>query len=171
MSTFTITVDDAEVLAALVRLRSRTSNLGPVLMAIGEDLVASTRQRFATATAPDGTPWAANSEVTISRYLGLTKGNYKKDGSLSKKGEARAASKKPLTGESKQLGQQIHYRVEGNVLEVGSAMEYAAMQQFGGTKAQFPHLWGDIPARPFLGISAADRATIEETISDYLGLA
>ncbi len=28
-------------------------------------------------------------------------------------------------------------------------MVYAAMQNFGGTKAEFPNLWGDIPARPF----------------------
>lgn len=34
-------------------------------------------------------------------------------------------------------------------------MKYAAIQQFGGTKAQFPHLWGDIPARPFLPITPA----------------
>jgi phage gpG-like protein len=27
------------------------------------------------------------------------------------------------------------------------------MMNFGGTKAQFPHLWGDIPARPFMPIS------------------
>lgn len=168
MTAFTITVDDAEVLAALRRLRSRTDDLGPVLKAIGEDLVASTQQRFATATAPDGTPWAANSEVTISRYLGLSRANFKKDGSLSKKGEARSAGKKPLTGESGQLRQQIHYRVDGNVLEVGSSMEYAAMQQLGGKKAEFPNLWGDIPARPFLGLSAADRGDIEQTITDYL---
>lgn len=169
MTAFTISVDDAEVMAALNRLRGKTDNLGPALKAIGEDLVESTKRRFATATAPDGTPWAANSPVTISRYLGLTKGNYKKDGSLSKKGEARATAKKPLTGETGALGGQIHYQVAGNVLEVGSSMEYAAMQQFGGRKSEFTNLWGDIPARPFLGLSAADKAGIEETVLDYLG--
>ncbi len=170
MTAFTVTVDDEQVLAALARLRGRTDNLGPVLKAIGGDLVESTKQRFATATAPDGTPWAANSAVTISRDLGLTQGNYKKDGSLSKKGEARQSGKKPLTGETGALAGQIHYQVNGNVLEVGSSMEYAAMQQFGGRKSEFPHLWGDIPARPFLGLSAADKSAIEETVADYLDL-
>lgn len=170
MSSFTVTVDDEQVLAALARLRKRTDNLGPVLKAIGEDLVESTKQRFSTGTGPDGTPWADNSAVTISRYLGLTKGNTKKDGTLSKKGEARLAAKKPLTGETKALGSQIHYQVNGNVLEVGSSMEYAAMQQFGGRKSEFPRLWGDIPARPFLGLSAADKSAIGETISEYLGI-
>ena len=170
MTAFTITVDDAQVMAALRRLRERTADLTPALEKIGERLVKSTQARFATATAPDGTPWAANSAVTISRYLGLTKGNYKKDGSLSKKGEARQSGKKPLTGETRALGSQIHYQVTGNVLEVGSSMEYAAMQQFGGRKADFPNLWGDIPARPFLGLSAADKVAIELTVSDYLDL-
>ena len=170
MTSFTVTVEDEQVLAALARLRRRTDNLGPALKAIGEDLVASTKARFGTATAPDGTPWAANSQVTISRYLGLTKGNYKKDGSLSKKGEARSTAKKPLTGETRKLREQIHYQVSGNSLEVGSSMEYAAMQQFGGRKSEFPNLWGDIPARPFLGISTADIADIEQTIMDYLDL-
>ena len=157
MTAFTITIDDAAVLAALNRLRQRTANLGPVLKAIGADLVDSTKQRFSTATAPDGAPWAPNSPVTIARYLGLTRGNFKKDGGLSKKGAARLGSKRPLTGESRELARQIHYNVAGNVLEVGSTMEYAAMQQFGGTQERFPHLWGDIPARPFLGLSAADK--------------
>ncbi|WP_432724193.1 phage virion morphogenesis protein [Jeongeupia wiesaeckerbachi] len=37
---------------------------------------------------------------------------------------------------------------------VGSNKVYAAMQQFGGDKADFPNLWGDVPARPFLPIDA-----------------
>lgn len=161
MTAFTITVDDAQVLAALRRLHSKTEDLGTVLGTIGDRLVTTTQDRFATATAPDGTPWAANSPVTIARYLGLSSG---------KKREAKAASKKPLTGESKSLRNQIHHQVSGNVLEVGSTMEYAAMQQFGGKKAEFPHLWGDIPARPFLGISAQDRADIDQIVTDYLDI-
>jgi phage virion morphogenesis protein len=168
MSSFTVTVDDTQVLAALRRLRQKTDNLAPVLKQVGEDLVESTKQRFATATAPDGTPWAPNTQVTILKYLGLSKGNYNKDGKLSQKGAGRVTSKKPLTGETGALGQQIHYQVSGNVLEVGSAMEYAAMQQFGGRKSDFPNLWGDIPARPFLGLSAGDVADIEQTVLDYL---
>ena len=33
---------------------------------------------------------------------------------------------------------------------VSSNKPYAAMMQFGGEQAHFPHLWGDIPARPYL---------------------
>jgi len=53
-------------------------------------------------------------------------------------------------------------------LDVGSAMEYATLQQFGCITAEFPHLWSDIPARPFLGISEADAAGILAIVHDHL---
>ncbi|WP_231997044.1 phage virion morphogenesis protein [Pseudomonas arsenicoxydans] len=37
---------------------------------------------------------------------------------------------------------------------VGSNKPYAAMMQFGGDQADFPHLWSDIPARPYLPMDA-----------------
>lgn len=46
MSSFAITVENLQVLEALAHLGRRTDNLSPVLMAIGEDLVASTKRRF-----------------------------------------------------------------------------------------------------------------------------
>ncbi len=171
-SPITVSWDDAAVTAALARMRQKTDNLAPLLKGIGEDLVESTKQRFNTATDPDGAPWAANSPVTILRYLGLTQGNTRKDGALSKRGEAVQGSKKPLTGESRALKSQIFYRLKGNVLEVGSTVEYSAVQQFGAKKgslgSQAP--WGDIPARPFLGISAEDCRVIDRSILDYLNI-
>ena len=53
-------------------------------------------------------------------------------------------------------------------VEVGSNRVYAAMMQFGGTKAAYPHLWGDIPPRPFLGVSEADSANILAQIADWM---
>lgn len=174
-------------------MRARSDNFGPVFKAIGEDLVKSTKKRFASATAPDGTPWEPNTEVTLMEYLrirsgifakytnlktrkeglvrvGDKKGYYRKDGRLAKKGIDAMMRKRPLAGETGALATQIHYQVIGNTLEIGSSMEYAAMQQFGGRRAEFPNLWGDIPARPFLGLSAADKNGIDQTIADYLGL-
>ena len=56
---------------------------------------------------------------------------------------------------------------------------YAAVQQFGaragslwsgkdrrGRNAKAP--WGDIPARPYLGLSAKDERNIMEIVRDYL---
>lgn len=171
MAMITIEIDSRPVLDALNELRRRGSNLSPALKAIGNDLVESTQRRFGTSTAPDGTPWAANSDVTLQRYLGMFSSSYKKDGSLSKKGAARAGAKKPLIGESKSLSKTITYRVVdgGRTLLVGSPQKYAAVQQFGASAREFGKApWGDIPARPFLGVSAEDERNILDTLRDYL---
>lgn len=164
-----IKVNDKQVLDAINQLVSRSKNLRPAFAEIGEDLVESTKRRFATATAPDGSPWAPNSSVTVDRYLGVFKNSYKKDGSLSKAGAARSSGKRPLTGETKALRSTINYQLQGSTgVSIGSPMVYAAMQQFGGTKSKFPHLWGDIPARPFLGVSESDTTNILDILGSYL---
>lgn len=142
-----IEYNDREVRAALKRLYAATSNPRPALKEIGEHLVETTKQRFAGREGPDGSRWEPNRPVTI----------------------ARKGRDSPLTGETKELQTQIHPRIAGgDTLEIGSTMEYAAMQQFGGTKSEFPNLWGDIPARPFLGISEDDKKEILDILSDYL---
>jgi len=180
----TIQVNDRQVLDLLAELARKCSNLQPAMEEIGVDLMASTKARFSSTISPDGIKWAANSQVTIDRFMGLHKKNFrtdgslvpnknfKKDGSLTKRGESRVAegaAKKPLTGETEKLGHTINYQLDGNSsVRIGSPMVYAAMQQFGGTKAQWPHLWGDIPARPFLGVSDADKTNILDIIGSYL---
>ena len=62
----------------------------------------------------------------------------------------------------------INHKAGRDFVEIGSPKEYAAMQQFGGQKSKFPHLWGDIPARPFLGISDRDQKSVLDIISGYL---
>lgn len=171
-----IEMSDRGVNQALTRLANTTQNLPTVLDLIGEMLVDSTKRRFATSTGPDGQRWASNSPVTILRYLGKYKGSFnKKTGALTKSGATSAAGKRPLIGETRDLSRQIFPRVEGSTLYIGSTMIYAAAQQFGMRKGYAgvnrrgsPIPWGDIPARPFLGLSEQDRNNIIETISDYL---
>lgn len=136
---------DEQIMQDLQRLERSVGDLSPALEEIGDVLIESTKQRFNSGEGPDGQPWAENSPVTIDR-----------------KGRNQ-----PLIDEGT-LAEQLSYAVTGNQLEVGSSMEYAAMQQFGGTKSEFPHLWGDIPARPFLGISEADAAEILAIVHDHL---
>lgn len=166
-----VEVVDQGVVQALTRLGKATEHLPTVLDLIGEILVDSTKQRFATSTGPDGQRWAPNSQVTILRYMGKYKSSYgKKTGKLTKTGAGRAAGKRPLIGESGDLARQIDKKVDGNTLYIGSTMIYAAAQQFGAKKHQFQGKapWGDIPARPFLGLSDRDRTNVLDTISDYL---
>jgi len=39
-----------------------------------------------------------------------------------------------------------------------------------GTKEEFPNLWGDIPGRPFLGISEQDKSDILAIIQRHLNV-
>lgn len=174
---YQIHIDDAQVRDALHQLRQGAESRGlrPILKSMGEYLVDSTRQRFISSTAPDGHRWAPNSEVTFQKTLKRTRGNYKNNGRLSACGTRRVLAKKPLMGETSQLSTQIFYQVLGNDLIIGSPMIYASTHQFGASKGAFgrnkrgaPIPWGDIPARPFLGISDKDRTTILNIISDAI---
>lgn len=167
----TVHVEDKQVLEMLGELSARLKNMQPAMKEIGEDIVVSTKRRFADAAGPDGTPWAPNStQTTIPFYLGAFGGSHKKDGSLSKAGAARSAAKKPLTGATKALRTTIDYQVDGTSgVRIGSPMVYAAMQQFGGITSPRSMIPGKvIPARPFLGISEADRTNILDIVGSYL---
>jgi phage virion morphogenesis protein len=162
-----VKIDSKAVTDALERLARSAANPRPALLDIGESLLVSTKKRFETSTAPDGTRWAPNSQVIYLGHLGSAKSNHRKDGRINSRGAAKVSGKKPLIGVGI-LSQQISYAVDDNGLQVGSPMEYAAMQQFGGKKSKFSNLWGDIPARPFLGVSNADEQMIVNTVSEYL---
>lgn len=136
-----IQIDDQEVLAALQRLQERSDNIRPFLLEVGEDLAESSRQRFYSSTDPDGEAWLSNSMVTLDR----------KEGS------------RPLIDHD-YLAASLVYQPHG---DYGSPLDQAAMMQFGDTKAEFPHLWGDIPARPFLGLSSADAEHLLDLAEDY----
>lgn len=169
-----IDITDNGVQKALTRLANTGASLHPALNEIGEFLVDSTKQRFATSTAPDGTRWAPNTETTILMYLGRYRGSFsKRDGRLTKKGAGRVSGKRPLIGETGDLARQFDHKVDGkDTLYIGSTMPYAATQQFGAKRHQFKGKapWGDIPARPFLGLSDSDRSTILDIIGDFLNL-
>lgn len=176
MASIQITIDDRQVRDALSALVRRAGSPGPALKLIGETLAESTRRRFETSTAPDGSRWAPNSESTVEHYVDRFKASRTKTGKRSAAGRKRGGSKKPLIGESRSLSTKITYQVRGSTLIVGSPMEYAATQQFGARQGQYgrsrrggPIPWGNIPARPFLGISEADRREILAILSESLG--
>lgn len=157
----------------------RGKNLRPVLKEIGEDLAESTKQRFASGTDPDGQAWAPNSAATLARYSSNFK--RKKDGSLTKASATKLGAKKPGTGETSSLRTTINYQVYGDdLVGIGSPMVYASTFQYGAKagefgvgnyakrKGSFPIPWGNIPARRFLGMSAADKAKVVELVRSYM---
>lgn len=147
-----LTWQNRAVLAALGRLAQGAANPRPAFLAIGEDLVESTKRRFDTGTAPDGVKWAPNKPSTLARKKG---NNPLVDGGT--------------------LRDQIGYEANAEGVTLFSTMIYSATQQLGAEKGAFgrnarksPIPWGDIPARPYMGISADDEMIIERNVSDYL---
>ncbi|MFZ6872860.1 phage virion morphogenesis protein [Undibacterium sp. Di27W] len=167
--------NDQVVQTLLSRIVAATQNTEPAMRAIGENLMEVSKQSFEKSASPAGVPWASNTQTTILRYLEqLGGGNYNKAGKLSKKGADRVMSKKPLIGISKDLMRQFSYVATPDSVTVSNSMVYAAMQQFGGTRSQFPNLWGDIPARPFMPLDSDGKPDdmaqqmVVETIQEYI---
>ena len=158
---FDIRIDDREVQLAFNRLIQAGEDLSPAMRAIGEHMVNTTRERFRDEKAPDGTPWAPLSEVTLKRK----KRNVDK-----------------ILTERGYLSGTIAYREGPDFVEIGSSRIYASTHQFGAAKGEFggvrtslpgrsffqPIPWGDIPARPFLGVSDEDSAAIADAVLDHI---
>lgn len=180
MSASHIDVNNQAVSAALKRIAAAGRDPDPVLKAIGEDLLVMVKRTFEASSSPDGTPWAPNSDATLRALLHGRAGSFKKSrkdgrgGGLTAKGEKRLMGKKPLIGETHALATTIFYNVSSGVLEIGTPMEYGAMQHFGGKKANFPNLWGDIPARPFMPITPGEELmpvaeqVVVDAVQEYL---
>lgn len=144
---------------ALRRAAEALEDLTPLMQDIGELMVERTKDNFKTGTGPDGTAWAPRSQVTLDAYA--RRGDTPKGG--------------PLVGVTRALSTTIAYEADAAGVSWGSNMIYAAVMQFGAAQGAFgktsrggPIPWGDIPARPYLGIGAEDQTAILETIEDYL---
>lgn len=176
MSQITLELDQRPVADALRGLMQHLDDLTPAMQDIGEYLTVSTKQRFQAGVAPSGAKWAPNTPLTLSR----------------KKGS------KPLIGETKRLSTEILSHADRDAVEVGSNLVYAAIQQFGakmgqfgrysqlsrrtayaptdfrhhaGTQKGFPIPWGNIPARPFLGLSDDDVTAVLDIVQEHIDLA
>jgi phage virion morphogenesis protein len=142
--------------AALTEILARGANLAPLMANIGASLVVSTQHRFETGTGPSGEAWKPS--IRAERDGGLTLVN------------------------TRRLLQSITFSADEDSVEVGSNVLYSAIHQFGGTikakngGALHFHVAGKkilvgavkMPARPFLGLSAADNQKILDLTQDYL---
>lgn len=174
----TITVDDAQARAMLARLgEPGTQDLMPRL---GEYLQSSTEARFKTQTAPDGTAW----QPLQPRYARRKK--YAKDKILTLSGYLRSGIHYQVTDDAEvQVGSNTKYAA---IHQFGGAIEKPARQAavryrsvagrtlFAGRKHKrvterqvtIPAHQVNMPARPYLGISAADDAEIRAIILDWV---
>ncbi|MBN9365947.1 MAG: phage virion morphogenesis protein [Comamonadaceae bacterium] len=133
----------------------------PLLAELGEYGLRSTRARFKTQTAPDGTAWAA-----LQPW-------YQR--------EKRRNKNRILTLNGYLRGQMTWQLVGDRTVEIGSNLPYAAVHQFGATikprAAKVLMFRGHvaksvtIPARPYLGLSDEDRSEIVERALEWLSQA
>lgn len=154
----TVEIKEDEISAALDRLARALTDMTPVMQDAGEYLVSSTEERMDSGLSPDGTPFAPRSEATLDAYR--------------RAGESFGAV--PLQ-KTRTMRNTLSYQAEPDAVRWGSNAIQAAVMQFGAAQGTFgstsrdsPIPWGDIPARPFLGVSAEDRDAIVELVEEWL---
>ena len=164
---YTVKFNDAVVQSALDRLARGMDDLSGPMAEIGEVLVQSSKTRIDQGISPDGTAFAPRSQVTLDRYA--AEPVVPKGSPLKLRGDMQAG---------------IFAQSGTDYVEVGSNAIQAAVMQFGAEQGAFgafigkdkrgrDHFhsipWGDIPARPFLGISEGDQGMIVEIIDEWIG--
>lgn len=135
-----VTIDDTEIVAALARLQTKVGNLAPVYRDIGAYLLQSNTERFTAKQSPDGKDWK---ELSPGYQASKPKN-----------------ADKILVLDNRLRG-DLRYQASSQRLEVGSNLKYAATHQFGRAEA-------NIPARPFLGLSADENTSIIAIIEEHL---
>ena len=143
MNDITIQIDNAEMHARLQQLGNAVTNLQPAMRSIGQSLKSNIRLGFTDTKSPDGIDWTVLSPTTISKR--------------------RQGSDVPLS-DTGVLKNSFTVNAGSDYVEVGTNAPQAAMMNFGGTKAQFPHLWGDIPARQFMPTSDLPDAWLDDVL-------
>jgi phage virion morphogenesis protein len=147
-----VEVDDADARKILNELKTRMGDLRPVLEAVGQIIQSGTQQRFIDQQAPDGTPWAALSPVTIAMRRMAGRGGVE------------------ILRDTGRLMNSISYAVQGDSVKVFTNVAYAPTHQKGARKGSLGGgaPWGNIPARPFMGVSNGDMEAIMEVLQGYL---
>jgi len=160
----TISVDDTQIQATLRRIRERVGNLRPALAAVANELQSITDHAFQTETDPTtGQRWQRTRRNVLLGFSNVSNQVLHDTGQL-------AASIQPRSGD--------------NFAEVGTNKAYAPVHQFGSSpyvirpRHKKALAFGGVvvksvnhpgvPARPFLGLSAADKAEIITILEQHI---
>lgn len=155
--------------AAFAALRHANADLRPVLEDIGAELESSTLDRFDTNVGPDGVPWTPSARAIAdgSRTLVLSSTlrdstSYRLDGAtaveVSEGGAAGSYASAHQTGMDEDVAVKAYARAFSQVF--GRRIAGVAQVQ-----AHTRHM--RLPARPSLGLSAADQVAIPEIAVDH----
>lgn len=151
-----IEIDDRQINQVLARLVSRGKNLRPAMEEIAGVLEHAIEESFELERDPStGKPWADLSvETTIPK---------------------RAVWPGKILQVSGELARSFEPDVGEDYVAVGTADKKAKTHQLGAKQGEFgttsrggPIPWGDIPARPFLGLTDDSRDEILDILGAYL---
>ena len=154
--------DDRAVTEALNRLRVAATDMRPAMREIAATLEDAVEESFDREAAADGTPWAPLAESTTARRA--DRGTW--PGSILQEtgGRGLAGSMSSTYGSDHAVA--------------GTNKVYAPTHQFGAERGEFgttrrgqPIPWGDIPARPFLGIDDEHRDEIVDALNRHFARA
>ena len=167
MSGVTLTFDAQDALSRLWDARTEMMRPAPLLRSMGERLLAFHQQRFTEQISPEGVPW----QELSARYQKRKRKNADKvltrDGYLRNTLRWQVNADELLFGTNRVYGaiHQFGGRTRPHVIEP----RYKKALAFGGAvRKSVQHPGSDMPARPFLGLSEADRNEIVEIALDFM---
>lgn len=137
----TIEINHQRLQQTLRQIESAVGDLKPLMQTIATELASQTEENFEHEGRPQ---WPELSDVTTE--------NRAKHGHWP--GQILQVSAAGLAA-------SITTHATDSTAMVGSNKPYAAMMQFGGEQADFPLLWGDIPARPYLPVDTTGNLQTE----------
>lgn len=174
-------LDAAEARNRLQDMIARMARPRPFYAEVGDILVGSAGRNFQAQTGPDGRKWTPLRPGTISARI--RKGQVP---ITILRGNRKGVSGTPLAG-------SISHEASDDGVRVGSPIPYAAIHQLGGTiekpagtgwkagrrfakrseapegrDVAIPAHRITIPARPYLGVSAADQEEIFDAAEYWL---
>ena len=167
-----LSINDRQVEILLYGIAKRVEDATPVMREIGEIVRESVMLNFREGQSPEGDDWEPSKRA------------------IEEKGKTLI--------DKAILRNSIHVVAGPSFVSVGTPDKRAATHQFGAARGSFKHMfvnvkshlrkardggipsyvhahkrytrlpWGDIPARPFLGIREEDWPDIKDALLDYI---
>jgi len=126
---------------------------GELTKRVGDEVAEYSRDRITSGknTAPDGSLWVALSPSTLKAKAAKGYGGKGTLVQFNSLYDSIRADKENATKDS---------------INVGSSLAYALIHQFGGKAGKGRRV--TIPARPYIGLSAQEKATLEQDVADWI---
>ncbi|WP_299440171.1 phage virion morphogenesis protein [uncultured Rhodospira sp.] len=157
MTGISIQVSAADIAArGIDAIVARAGDLTPAMDSVGQMMRASVQHRFEAGVDPDGNPWPPSVRALAEGGQTLVDRGHLRDSVTHEAGPTSVRQGTNL------VYARIHQL--GGTIRAKTAK--ALMFKIGGRMVQVQQV--SIPARPYLGLSAEDRAEAGEIIADWI---